>query len=165
MQLADWINSTLLKNGKIISSRCTESWLIKHAPDQWQSVIAATMHLPLTASRAERIYCALNDISAPIKCPVCQIRVVPFRKDGYSPTCNERSCMKLKSEYLHVAPPMNKSVREKLMSKEWLSEQLLAKGATELATELHVPVTIVLNYAIQFDIEIENITERFTTRT
>ena len=154
-QLAEWISTTLIKNGKLIPGRCKDAWLIKNAPDQWQAVVASTTHLPLTASRAERIHCALYGISAPVRCPVCRIRAVPFRKGSYARTCGESACTKSKLGHVHVASPMQQSVRDKLSSKEWLKEQLLAKAASDVAAELHVPIPVVLSYAIQFDLEVE----------
>jgi hypothetical protein len=160
MQLVEWINNTLIKNGKLVSSRCNTQWLFKNAPDQWSAIVDATIHLPLTASRAERIHCVLHGISAPVRCPICQVRPVPFRKTGYAATCGERACVKAQSEHIPVAEPIKKDVREKLLSKPWLKEQLATKGAKALAADLHIPVPVVLNYAIRFDLEVQQETEQ-----
>jgi hypothetical protein len=105
---------------------------LKNAPDQWKA----------------------------IRCPVCQIRPVPFRKVGYAATCGERACIKTQSEHIPVAEPIQKEIREKLLSKVWLKDQLAAKGATKIAADLHVPVPVVLNYAIRFDLEVQQEAEQ-----
>jgi hypothetical protein len=160
MQLVEWINTTLIKNGKLVSSRCNPKWLLKNASAQWDAIVNATIHLPLTASRAERIHCVLHGISAPVRCPVCHIRPVPFRKVGYAATCGERACVKVQSEHIPVAEPIKKDVRDKLLSKTWLKDQLASKGATAIAADLRVPVPVVLNYAIRFDLEVQQEAEQ-----
>jgi hypothetical protein len=66
----------------------------------------------------------------------------------------------VQSEHIPVAEPIKKDVRDKLLSKTWLKDQLASKGATAIAADLRVPVPVVLNYAIRFDLEVQQEAEQ-----
>ena len=122
--IKDWLLENLVKDGKLTSARCNESFLSRFS-GVLSEINSRTSFLSQSSLLSERIYCVLNDVLDTKKC-VCG-KGVSFLNfsNGYSKYCSSR-CANLDpvireriigtnlEKYGTISPSENQEVREKM---------------------------------------------------